>query len=297
MMQHQISVVVPCVNSLSDFRECVAALQEQTGPQPEIIAVIRLGPDFIRDVETEFPDVHILAAAEEATIPQMRAAGIRAATADAIGVIEDHVLVPPNWTLRMLDEIADGSDVVAGPVDNEAKETLVDWAAFLCEYSAVLPPLNDGPSDWLPGNNTVYRRDVLERFDTLLDDGKWENHLHDHMRADGVSMTLRNDIVSGHKMHYTFGLYLTQRYLYSKSFAGARVSEESSGKRLLMGLVAFALPPIVYYRVVRNVITKGRHVHRLWPSLPLLIPFSLSWGLGEVAGYWFGAGRSLSKVR
>lgn len=297
MTQHQISVVIPCVNSLSDFRGCVAALQNQTGPQPEIIAVIRLGPDFIRDVETEFPDVNILAVPEDATIPQMRATGIRAATADAIGVIEDHVLVPPNWTRRMLDEIAAGSDVVAGPVDNEAKETLIDWAAFLCEYSAVLPPLNDGPSDWLPGNNTVYRRDVLERFDALLDDGKWENHLHDHMRADGISMTLRNDIVSGHKMHYTFGLYLTQRYLYSKSFAGARVSEESSGKRLIMGLVAFALPPIVYYRVVRNVITKGRHVRRLWPSLPLLVPFSLSWGLGEVAGYWFGAGRSLSKVR
>jgi len=297
MKQHQISVVVPCTNSLLDFRTCIAALHGQVGPQPEIIAVVRLGPKFVSDVKAEFPDVHILTVTADTTIPQMRAAGIRAASADAIGVIEDHVLVPSDWTLRMLDEIANGSDVVAGPVDNEAKDTLIDWAAFLCEYSAVLPPLNDGPSDWLPGNNTVYRREVLERYDPLLDDGKWENHLHDHMRADGVSLTLRNDIIAGHKMHYTFGLYLTQRYLYSKSFAGARVRGEPFGKRLLMGLFAFALPPLIYFRVVRNVVSKKRHLRRLWPSLPLLVPFSLSWGLGEVAGYWFGAGQSLSKVR
>ena len=297
MTQHQISVVVPCTNSLSDFRTCAAALQNQTGPRPEIIAVIRLGPAFTSSLEAEFPDVRTISVAAEATIPQMRAVGIRAASADAIGVLEDHVIVPRDWTERMLSELAAGSDVMAGPVDNEATDTLVDWAAFLCEYSAVLPPLNDGPSDWLPGNNTVYRRAVIERFDTLLDDGKWENHLHDHMRAEGVSLTLRNDIVSGHKMHYTFGLYLTQRYLYSKSFAGARVREEPLWKRLLMGLFAFALPPLIYFRVVRNIVSKGQHVRKLLPSLPLLVPFSLSWGLGEVAGYWFGAGQSLSKVR
>lgn len=297
MQAHRISVIVPCTNSLSDFRTCAAALEAQTGPKPEIIAVERLGPEFVSRVEAEFPDARIVSVASDSTIPQMRAVGIRAASADAIGVIEDHVIVPPEWTERMLGELAAGSDVVAGPVDNLATETLVDWAAFLCEYSAVLPPLNDGPSDWLPGNNTVYRREVLERFDSLLDDGKWENHLHDHMRDGGVTLTLRNDIISGHKMHYTFGLYFSQRYLYSRSFAGARVKGEPLGKRILMGFMAFALPPLVYFRVLRNVIAKGRHVPKLLRSLPLLVPFSLSWGAGEVAGYWFGAGQSLSKVR
>lgn len=297
MKKPQISVVIPCVNSLTDFRTCMAALQNQTGPRPEVLAVERLGPEFANSIKTEYPDVDVLSVAADVTIPQMRAIGIRTATADAIGVIEDHVIVPQNWTERMLAEISSGSDIVAGPVDNEATDTLVDWAAFLCEYSAVLPPLNDGPSDWLPGNNTVYRRDVLERFDTLLDDGKWENYLHDQMRADGVTLTMRNDIIAGHKMHYTFSLYMSQRFLYSKSFAGARVSGETPVKRMLMGCFAFALPPLVYFRVVKNVWSKRRHTRHLLYSLPLLLPFSLSWGAGEIAGYWFGVGRSLSKVR
>lgn len=292
-----ISVVVPCTNALSDFRASVSALQAQSGPVPEIVAVERLGREFVKAVEAEFPAVKIISVPPGTTIPEMRATGIRAATGEAIGVIEDHVIVPAHWTEAMLDQIRQGSDVVAGPVDNEATDTQVDWAAFLCEYSAVLPPLNDGPSDWLPGNNTVYRREILERFDALLDDGKWENHLHDAIRAAGGTLTLRNDIVSGHKMHYSFGLYFSQRFLYSRSFAGMRVKGKPLHKRVLMGCAAFALPPIVYYRVVRNVTAKGRHVPELRRSLPMLVPFSISWGAGEVAGYWFGAGRSLSKVR
>lgn len=292
-----ISVVVPCTNALSDLRSSVSALQAQSGPVPEIVAVERLGPDFVKAVESEFPAARIISVPAGTTIPEMRAVGIRASTGNAIGVIEDHVIVPPNWTEAMLDQIARGSDVVAGPVDNIATETLVDWAAFLCEYSAVLPPLNDGPSDWLPGNNTVYRRDVLERFDALLDDGKWENHLHDAIKASGGTLSLRNDIISGHKMHYTFGLYLSQRFLYSRSFAGSRVRGAPLHKRLLMGCIAFALPPLVYFRVVRNVMSKGRHLTELRRSLPMLVPFSISWGAGEIVGYWFGAGQSLSKVR
>ena len=73
MQQHQISVVVPCVNALSDFRSCAVALQSQTGPAPEIVAVERLGPEFVRQVEAEFPDVRIVTVASGSTIPEMRA--------------------------------------------------------------------------------------------------------------------------------------------------------------------------------------------------------------------------------
>lgn len=292
-----ISVVVPCTNALSDFRSAASALQAQTGPVPEIVAVERLGAEFVSAVEKEFPDIRIVSAPPGTTIPALRAIGIRAASGASIGVIEDHVIVPPEWTEKMLAEIANGSDVVAGPVDNEATETLIDWSAFLCEYSAVLPPLNAGPSDWLPGNNTVYRREVLKKFDSLLDDGKWEDHLHGQIKAKGGRLTLRNDIIAGHKMHYTFGLYFSQRFLYSRSFAGMRVSGASPQRRFLMGCMALGLPPVVYYRVVKNVTRKGRHLTELRRALPLLVPFAIAWGLGEVVGYWFGAGRSLSQVR
>ncbi len=297
MQKFEISVIVPFVNGYSDLVDCVKALSDQKHARVEVIVVSRMAEDMSQSLAREFGDVIILASAPGATIPQMRAQGIRHATSDAVAVIEDHVICPPNWARQMLDALADGHDVVAGPVENAATETLVDWAAFLCEYSAVLAPLPPGPADWLPGNNVVYRRDILQRFDAVLDEGKWENRLHDAMRAEGVELIMRPDIIAGHKMHYTFGLYMSQRFLYSRSYAGARTADTPLPKRILIGLAAFALPVVVFIRVLKNIISKRKHLPELIKSLPMLVAFSISWGVGEIVGYWFGGGDALSRVR
>ena len=47
---------------------------------------------------------------------------------------------------------------------------------------------------------------------------------------------MRPDIVVGHKMHYSFGLYMSQRFLYSRSYAAARAAGWSRGAKLKMAL-------------------------------------------------------------
>jgi hypothetical protein len=207
------------------------------------------------------------------------------------------VIVTPRWARQLLNALANGADVVGGPIDNAATGTIVEWASFLCEYSACMPPLPPGESTWLPGNNVVYRRELLERFRPVVEEGKWENRLHDAMREAGIKLLCEPEIVVGHKLHITFAQYLSQRYLYARSYAGARVSGASRGKRLAYGAAAFCLPPLLFYRTVRSVIAKRRHLGHLAASLPLLSVFVMSWAIGEVAGYWFGPGDALSKVR
>ena len=46
----------------------------------------------------------------------------------AVAVIEDHVIVPPEWAQRLIDEIGRGTAVVGGSVENAATETLLDQA-------------------------------------------------------------------------------------------------------------------------------------------------------------------------
>ena len=233
----------------------------------------------------------------DATIPQMRAKGFELASADLVAVIEDHVIVPPDWASKLLQAIENGADVAGGPIENMAVEKRVDWAAFLCEYSACLPPLEGGKSSWLPGNNIVYKKSLIDQYGPVIAEGKWENRLHDAMRDDGVDLIMVPDLIVGHKMHYTFNLYMSQRYLYARSYAGGRVVGKSLPVRFLYGLAAFILPPLLFFRTVKNIRSKGRHLDRLVPSLPMLFAFVWSWGFGEVVGYWFGAGKSLSKVR
>lgn len=294
----EMAVLIPSVNSYSDLRNCLLRLRQQDVAM-EVIVIERLGGEVRVALARDFPQVVVIEVATDTTIPQMRAIGHLRARAPAVAVIEDHVMVPPDWARRMLDALNEGTghDVVAGAFENTATDTLTDWASFLCEYSGSLPPLPSGPVAGIPGNNTIYRKEVLDRYREALDANQWENHLHDLMRADGVELIMRPDIVVGHKMHYTFGLYMSQRFHYSRSFAANRVKGVPLPKRLAMGAAAFALPPILFKRTVDRIRSKGKHSKELRRSLPMLSAFVVSWAAGEVAGYWLGGGRSLSKVR
>jgi hypothetical protein len=293
-----LTVVVPSVNGLHDLLGCLEAVEAmRQSVALETLVVDRLGEPVRTTVRQRFPLVRILEVPADTTIPMMRHLAFEAATAPAVAVIEDHVLVPPDWGQRLLAHLADGRDVVGGPIANAADQRLLDWSTFLCEYSACLPPLPGGPSTWLPGNNIVYRAEVLARFRAVTAEGKWENRLHDAMREAGVVLHLDPDLVVGHKKHFGYLEYLGQRYLYSRSYAGARVRGASFPRRLVTGAAAAALPALLLARTVGALARKGVPRTRIAATLPLIATYLVAWGVGEMVGYWFGAGTALSRVR
>ncbi len=293
-----LTIVVPSVNGLGDLVPCLNALNAlRSRTATEVLVVDRLGGEVADTVRAKYPWAVLLPMPRTSTIPQMRDAAFRAATADAVAVIEDYVIVPPEWGERLLAVLAEGYDVAGGPIDNAATDRLLDWATFLCEYSACLPPLPEGAAEWLPGNNVVYRRSVLQRYLPVTAQGAWENRLHDAMRADGVRLECRSNLLVGHKKHFGLLEYMGQRYLYSRSYAGARVQSASLVKRLATGAAAFALPPLLLLRITRSLMAKGVPTPRVLATLPFIGTFAVSWGLGEVVGYWFGAGDALARVR
>jgi hypothetical protein len=295
----QLTVVVPSVNGESDLRDCLGALEVQREDVSlDVIVINRCGASVGAMVARAFPQTRVIDVTTATTIPAMRARAFAAASAPAIAVIEDHVIVPAGWARRLLDAQAEGGEtaVIGGSVHNAATERVVDWAAFLCEYSHCLQPLPSGPSDWLTGNNTVYPRALLERYRDVLNAGHWENYLHDAMRRDGVSLIMRPDIGVGHKKHYSVREYASQRYLYARSYAGARLADASLIARAAYGAAALALPPLLWYRVVSRVVVKRRHRAELARSLPLLAIFVMAWAVGEVVGAWLGPGDALERV-
>jgi hypothetical protein len=293
-----LSIILPSVNGLHDLLPCCEALARvRERVALEVIVVDRLGGTVVATLRERFPWVVIHEVPKHTTIPQMRDAGFRIASADAVAVIEDHVIVPPEWGARLLAALGEGHAVVGGPIENAATQRLLDWATFLCEYSACLPPLPEGEVEWLPGNNVAYRREVLHRYLAVTAQGAWENRLHDAMRADGVALICRAALLVGHKKHFGLLEYMGQRYLYSRSYAGARVQTAPAVKRAAIGLAALVLPPLLMARILRSLVTKRVPLARIGATAPLIAVFVVSWGIGEVVGYWFGAGDSLARVR
>jgi len=297
MRSPALSVVVPSVSGVRDLTDCLHALFTNAASTPiEVLVPDRCGEPLRSEVARRFPRARVLPAAPGTSIPDLRAIAFAEARAGSIAVIEDHVLVPPGWAEQMLEAQARGEDVVAGAVCNAATDRLVDWAAFFCDYGHVMPPLPAGPAEWLTGNNTVYRRDLLRRYRAFTGADRWEGCLHDALRRDGVRLVCRPDIQVRHKKHYTVGEFLSQRYLYARSYAGSRLKHSSPVTKAAYGIAALALPPLLFARIVGRVLTKRGHRWRLVCASPLVALFVCAWAAGEVVGAWAGAGDSLSRV-
>lgn len=296
-MPDTLSVVVPSVNGWGDLAGCLEALDaERASVELEVLVIDRVGEALRARVRERFPWVRIECAPRAATIPELRAKGFDAATAGEVAVIEDHVQVPPGWAGQMIQATAEGAEVVGGAVENRATARMIDRAAFLCEYSHLLPPLPEGPVTSLAGNNVVYRRSLLERYRSVIAEGYWENHLHDAMRRDGIELISRPDIRVGHKKHYTMREYVSQRFLYSRSYAGSRTEAWPKWRRIAYGFAAFSLPPVLLWRVVATVWRKGVSRYEILRSIPYLSVFVIAWGAGEVVGAWAGQGDALRRV-
>ncbi|MDQ2665199.1 MAG: glycosyltransferase [Gemmatimonadota bacterium] len=299
-----LSVVVPSVNTLADVERTLAALErEQASVALEILLVDRLGDSVRTAVRSRHPSVRVIEAPATATIPAMRKQAFQAATGEYVAVIEDHVIVPEGWASSLLaaekaarSEAGSADAIVGGSVENAATHSTVDWAAFLCEYSHCITPMPSGPSDWVTGNNVIYPRALLQRYMDRLSPDQWENYLHGLMKDDGVTLVLRPEITVGHEKYYTLGEYLSQRYLYARSYAGARVAGASLPKRLAFGAASIALPPVLFARTIQRIFAKKRHRAELIRSIPMIAIFVCAWAWGEVVGSWFGAGDSLQKV-
>jgi len=292
-----LSVVVPSVNGWSDLEYCLRALEAERATVPiEVLVPERCGPSVREAVARTFGEARVMPVARDASIPAMRALAFAHATAPTVVVIEDHVAVTQGWAAKFVAARAAGARVIGGGIENAATSRTVDWAAFLCEYSHAVAPQKAAPAEAIAGNNTAYDRRLLEELHEVVARGRWEDVLHDELRRRGEILWHRPDIIAHHKKHFTVLGYVSQRFLYSRSYAGTHAAGRGAARRALMGVSALGLPPVLLARIMNRTWRGRTHRAQLLRSLPLLLPFVVAWSIGETVGWWFGPGDALSRV-
>jgi glycosyltransferase involved in cell wall biosynthesis len=297
------SILIGSVNGGEMIQCLLEALEQQSGEIPfEVIVADRCGDETADLIEARHPEVRVLRGDARRTLPELRTMAFERALGRFILVTEDHTVPPSNWIEGLVDEL-DGAPQqvvgVGGPVDNAMRLRAVDWAAFFCEYSAYLPPGEAGEVEDLPGMNIAYRRDALEGVDReSLAAGFWELTVHPRLLADGRRFRLVPDAVILHRKRFGFFEFITQRFHYSRHFAGQRCARTARtlARRWLYAALALALPLVISIRIGGRVWGRPAYRGAFLRSLPALSVFSLSWGIGESVGYLFGSGDSLRKI-
>lgn len=295
MTAPELSVVVASVNGLPYLAECLAAL-ERDAPDAEVVVADWTDESTRRLVRERWPQVELLSFDQPMTVPELRAAGIFAARAPYVAVIEDHCNVLPGWADGIVEAHRVGHDVVGGSIRNARTRRLRDWAAFFCEYSAFMEPAPGGTVVGLPGMNVSYDRAALAAIEDLLRAGHWESWLHPRLLARGFELWCSPEVVLDHAKDFGIFEFVSQRYHYSRSYAGMR-NAELGRKRMLYALGSPLLVPLAYSRIARNVRSRPAYRSAFRRATPLILLYTLVWAFGEAVGYVFGGGRSILKVR
>ena len=145
--------------------------------------------------------------------------------------------------------------------------------------------------------NVSYDRPAIAAIEDLLREGRWETWLHPRLRERGFALYCASEMVLEHDKDFGLGEFLSQRWHYSRSYAGMR-NATLGRKRSLYALGAPLLPPLLYWRIARNVLSRGVGTARARCSRRRSSSRTRSrWALGEAVGYAFGGGRSLLEVR
>jgi glycosyltransferase involved in cell wall biosynthesis len=293
-----LSVVIPCVNGLPVIAECLDALARQEGNvAAEVIVVDCCGEATRAVLRQRFPWALVIAVEGRESIPALRAIGLERARGRVIALTEDHCLPDPHWFEAIAAAHRAGRPVVGGAVENGSIERAVDWAVFFCEYADFMRPVPAGAVAALPGNNTAYDRGVLDRLGPALRDGSWEPFWHARLLQEGVDFFSDPRMVVLHKKVFGYGYFLSQRYHYSRSFAGMRLAGASGWVRLAYAAATALLPPLLLARLVRTVLLRKRRFRaHFLRALPALCTFVVVWAVGEAVGALLGAGNSLARV-
>jgi hypothetical protein len=294
-MNPELSVVVASVNGFPYVGKCLDALVRSSVPL-EVVVADWTDADTRRRIVEGWPRVRLLSFDEPTPVPKLRAAGIGAASAPIIAVIEDHCVVAPDWAEALLMAHRAGHPVAGGPIRNAATERIRDWAAFLCEYSEHMEPMPKGVAPSLAGMNVSYSGEAVAAMGEFLRRGLWETWLHPHLQASGFELWSEPDALLMHDKDFDVTDFLGQRYHFARAYAGMR-NPELGRRRIAYCVGTPLLLPLLYWRILRNVLRKRRNRGEFAKATPLILLYLATWAVGEAIGYARGGGTSILRVK
>ena len=297
------SIVIGLVSTEDRERilETLDALRNQRGDHRfEVILADRRNDRISTVIRRDYPEVRLIDCPAETSLPELRTIALDQALGTFVSVTEDHCVPSADWLDAVsiaFREAPDGTVAVGGCVENGVADRALDWATFLCEYSACLAPVAEGPTQSLPGMNVIYRRTVLTELErSRLTRGFWETTVHPELLRRGLTLYSTNGIVMIHSKRFSFRLFAHQRFLYSKYFAGIRFERGQTFRRAAAAALSLLLPAVLLCRIAGQVWRKRRLKVKLLGALPALSLFVVIWSFGEIAGYVAGAGDALSRI-
>lgn len=295
----ELSVVVASARPFADLEMCLAELVQQASHYNVEIIVADCGSDrTLEKLEAGYPQITFIKFNERTTLPVLWGGGIARATGNIVAVTDSSCVVDDRWMASIFEAHQSLHPIIGGNVEVKSKRrSLVDWAAYFCEYGQFMHPRIDGVVNELPGNNVSFKRSLLKEDDPLVGaQGFWKTYWCQRLQREGVQLVSASSIIVYDQKSYQLWPFLVRRFHHGRCFAGMRVGRDEKSKRFFYVVSSPLLPLVFSVRTIKAIVSKRRLLKEFILSFPVSLLAIFMWSLGEFCGYLRGAGGSCSLV-
>jgi hypothetical protein len=284
-VEPELSVVVASFSGEAVLRHCLESVEPQAAGV-EVIVATDVEASGIARLEARYPGFRFLRAPRGTSVFRLRALGIDQARGRLVVLTEDHCTAASGWLDALRASHGAGRAIVGGPVDNGRGSRAYDWAFFLCEYAAQMPPLGDGPARALSGVNVSYERDLLTGCRGVWREGFYENEVHDALRASGHRLHRSGRARVSSHLSPPFREAAAHLFRGGRRFGEYRRGRSPSAMRALLPVAALALPALLTWRALRAVaVRRPRQLGSAAKGLGYILALNSAWAAGEALGY------------
>ncbi len=302
-MTASFSVLLTVVDGGAALERCLEGLRaQQDAPPLEILvpyddtqaAIAQLAPRY---PEARFLPLGRVATARDAAsaegqhelFDRRRAAGLAAATGELVAILEDRGVPRPDWARRMATLHAELPHAAIGGAIEHGRTASLNWAVYFCDFGRYQLPFAAGPRPYVSDVNICYKRRALEQTRTLWAERYHETTVHWALLRAGEVLYLSPEVaVDQHRDGLGLGALLGERLGWGRLFAYTRARETGLGKRLVLAALAPVLPFVLFARLFRDRLAKGRNVGAFLRASPAILLLLGSWSAGECLGYLTG---------
>jgi hypothetical protein len=228
------------------------------------------------------------AAVRTLTVPETalgaaRAAGVRAAQAPLVVLVETHCFPEPGWARALVQRWEEGWGVIGPSIDIENPSPR-SWTSLLLDYGPLLER-RPGPRRHVPGHNSAYDRDLLLNGEIDLEAALEDETLLHWRFADAGRSPYLDDRARARHMNITqLRAAATQWFHHSRLFAARRAAGWGLVRRALYVVGSPLLTILFAARTLGDAHRLG-HLADVARSAPFMLACCAARSAGELAGY------------
>ncbi len=298
-----LSVVVVTPTRFAQIRRTVRHLREQAvADRIELVLVVPepAALDDARPGELDgFARVVPVGVGPIPNVDRAAAAGVHAATAEVVALVEDHAFPQPGWAEAIMKAHVDEPAAVGSVILNANPERALSWTNLLIAYGPWTDASGAGAVDALPGHNITYRRERLVPYgDRLRDRLGRDGGLLEELAASGGRLRFEGGARIAHVNPSVWRATIALRWSAGRLYGSMRAADAgwSRAKRLVYVAGGPLIPLVRFVRLCRDYFAGGRRSELVPRVLPALFAGLVLDGLGQMAGYAAGPGGTVARL-